>query len=127
MQYLRALPFLAVLLVVLFTGLRPDPVPQMFDHQDKLHHMAGFAAFAFTLRFSFPRLHWLLVVLGSLTAALAIELLQGALPLRTPSFGDMLANCLGVVCGLSASLLLRWWLARGGEGAGEAGAAASGA
>jgi len=78
MRYMRALPFLLVLLIVLFAGLKPDPVPQVFHHQDKLHHLA----------------------------------LQGALPYRTPSLGDMLANGLGVGCGLLASLMLRGWLAR---------------
>ncbi|MEW6311959.1 hypothetical protein AUR59_004470 [Stutzerimonas balearica] len=112
MRYMRALPFLLVLLIVLFAGLKPDPVPQMFHHQDKLHHLAGFAALVFTLRFAFMRLHWGVVVIGSLAAALAIELLQGALPYRTPSLGDMLANGLGVGCGLLASLMLRSWLAR---------------
>ena len=55
MPYMRMLPFLIVLAVVLFNGLKPEPVPQLFDQQDKLHHLLGFAALAFTLRLAFPR------------------------------------------------------------------------
>ena len=56
MHYIRTLPFVAVLAVILFAGLKPDPVPQLFSQQDKLHHMLGFAALAFSLRLAFPRL-----------------------------------------------------------------------
>ncbi|AOE83174.1 hypothetical protein THL1_626 [Pseudomonas sp. TCU-HL1] len=117
MRYLRALPFFVVLAVVLFSGLKPEPVPQVFDQQDKLHHLLGFAAFAFTLRLAFPRPHFIWLLLASLGAALVIELGQGLLPHRTPSVGDMLANGLGVLAGWVSSLLVQGWLWRGRSGA----------
>ncbi|MCQ4313840.1 VanZ family protein [Pseudomonas stutzeri] len=113
MNNLRYLPFLAVLAVILFTGLRPDPIPQAFDQQDKLHHLLGFAALMFTMRLAFPqwRLLWLIVL--SLTAALMIEIAQGLLPNRQASLADMLANTLGVLLGwASSSLAYRWYLRR---------------
>ncbi|MBF6623433.1 MAG: VanZ family protein, partial [Pseudomonas stutzeri] len=56
MRFLRFLPFLAVAVVILYAGLKPEPVPQAFDQQDKLHHLLGFAALAFSMRLAFPRL-----------------------------------------------------------------------
>src|SRR5690606_34300453 len=90
----------------------PEPVPQLFDQQDKLHHLLGFAAFAFTLRLAFPRMHFVWTLLISVVAALTIEIGQGMLPHRTPSMGDMLANMLGVLCGWMASMPVRAWLRR---------------
>ncbi|MCQ4346640.1 VanZ family protein [Pseudomonas stutzeri] len=102
---LRLLPFAGVLLGVVAAGLGSTPVPELFRHQDKLHHLAGFAALAFTARLAFPRLHagWLLS--GSLLLALLIELGQELIPSRTPSLGDMSANLLGVLLGWFAG---RW-------------------
>ncbi len=74
MPYLRVLPFLIVLAVVLFAGLKPEPVPQLFSQQDKLHHMMGFAALVFTLRLAFPRLPIFWGVGLTLVAALGIEM-----------------------------------------------------
>ncbi|AYC31465.1 VanZ family protein [Pseudomonas cavernae] len=113
MQYLRVLPFLAVLVVILCTGLKPEPVAQVFDQQDKLHHLLGFAALFFTLRLAFPRPHFIWLMALSLAAALLIELGQGLLPHRTPSAVDMLANMLGVALGWLCSLALGWLHARG--------------
>jgi len=113
MHYIRTLPFVVVLAVILFAGLKPDPVPQLFSQQDKLHHMLGFAALVFTLRLAFPR--WPVSALfgASLAAALLIELGQGLQPQRTASLADMLANTLGVLLGWGCSqLALRYWKAR---------------
>jgi VanZ family protein len=113
MNNLRYLPFLAVLVVILFTGLRPDPIPQAFDQQDKLHHLLGFAALMFTMRLAFPQWRLLWAVVLSLAAALMIEVAQGLLPSRQASPGDMLANTLGVLVGwASSSLAYRWYLRR---------------
>jgi VanZ family protein len=112
MRYVRVLPVLAVLAIILFSGLKAEPVPQLFQQQDKLHHLLGFAALAFSLRVAFPRAQvvWLMAV--SLTAALLIELGQDFLPQRTASLGDMLANTLGVLLGGLCSLALEAWLRR---------------
>ncbi|MCQ4257936.1 VanZ family protein [Stutzerimonas stutzeri] len=112
MNYLRVLPFLVVLAVILFSGLRPEPVPQVFDQQDKLHHMLGFAALIFTLRLAFPqwRVFWCIAL--SLGAATLIELGQSLLPNRQASLGDMLANTLGVFLGWGCSHLAYLWYLR---------------
>lgn len=107
MHYLRVVPFIAVLAVILFIGLKSEPVSQVFDQQDKLHHLLGFAALAFTLRLAFPRPHFIWLMAVSLAAALLIELGQGFLPHRMPSIGDMLANTLGVLLGWGCSLLVQ--------------------
>lgn len=113
MNYLRVLPFLAVLTVILFTGLRPEPVPQVFDQQDKLHHLLGFAALMFTLRLAFPQWRVFWAVAASLAAAVLIEGAQSLMPNRWASWGDMLANTLGVLLGWGcARLAYSWYLRR---------------
>ncbi|HCJ29364.1 MAG TPA: VanZ family protein [Pseudomonas sp.] len=112
MNYLRALPFIVVLAVILFSGLRPEPVPQVFDQQDKLHHMLGFAALMFTLRLAFPQWRVFWAIGASLAAALLIEVGQSLLPNRQASPGDMLANTLGVLLGWGCSHLAHLWYLR---------------
>ncbi len=107
MRYLRVLPFLAVLAILLFTGLKPEPVPEAVEQQDKLHHLLGFAALMATSRLAFPRAHFIWLLAFSLGIGLLIELGQGLLPDRTPSTTDMLANALGVVLGWICSLRLQ--------------------
>jgi len=107
-------PFTAVLAVILFSGLKPEPVPQMFEQQDKLHHLLGFAALMFTLRLAFPRWRLFWAVLASLSAALAIEIAQGLQPHRTASVADMLANTLGVLLGWGCAQLTYFWYLRSG-------------
>lgn len=112
MNYLRALPFLIVLAAILFSGLRPEPVPQVFDQQDKLHHMLGFAALTFTLRLAFPQWRAFWTIAASLGAATLIEVGQSLLPNRQASLGDMLANTLGVLLGWGSSHLAYLWYLR---------------
>ncbi len=112
MNCLRALPFIVVLGVILFSGLRPEPVPQVFDQQDKLHHMLGFAAMIFTLRLAFPQWRVIWTLLTCLGAALLIEIGQSFLPNRQASLGDMLANTLGVLLGWGCSHLAYLWYLR---------------
>ncbi|MBD9482599.1 VanZ family protein [Pseudomonas sp. PDM14] len=92
--------FAAVLVVILFAGLRSEPVPQVFNHQDWLHHAAAFAALVCSARLAFPRVQAFWMVLYCLMLALLIELGQGLLPMRTASVGDMVANITGVLIGL---------------------------
>lgn len=113
MRVLRFLPLLAVLAVILYAGLRPEPVPQAFDQQDKLHHLLGFAALAFSMRMAFPRLRLFWVVVLCLAMAVLVELGQGYQPHRVASVADMVANALGVAVGVACSLvaqraLVRW-------------------
>ncbi|MEX5686823.1 teicoplanin resistance protein VanZ [Pseudomonas silesiensis] len=90
-----------ILLVLCFAGMRGEPVPQVFENQDKLHHLAGFACLTVSAFFAFPgtRLIWLLV--WPLVGSMLIELEQSLMPLRTASLGDMVANALGFLCGMA--------------------------
>lgn len=113
MQVLRVLPLLVVAVVILYAGLKPEPVPQVFHQQDKLHHLLGFAALAFSMRLAFPllRLSWIAVL--CLGMAVLVELGQGYQPHRVASLADMVANVLGVLAGVACSLvaqraLVRW-------------------
>lgn len=113
MNYLRFLPFIAVLAVILFSGLRPEPVPQVFNQQDKLHHILGFAALMFSMRLAFSQWRVLWAIVVCLCAALLIEVGQSLLPNRWASLGDMLANTLGVMLGWGCShLAYHWYLRR---------------
>lgn len=112
MRVLRFLPLLAVLAVILYAGLRPEPVPQAFDQQDKLHHLLGFAALAFSMRMAFPRLRLFWVVVLCLAMAVLVELGQGYQPHRVASVADMVANALGVAVGVACSLVAQRALGR---------------
>ena len=98
--WLRSLLFIAVCAALLFAGLRARPIAQVFDQEDKLHHLVGFFALALSCRLAFLRvkLHW--IALGCVLAGVAIEYAQALIPLRTASFYDALANTLGVGLGL---------------------------
>ncbi|WP_417775722.1 VanZ family protein [Stutzerimonas xanthomarina] len=117
MHYWRFLPVLAVAAVILLAGLKPEPVPQAFDQQDKLHHLLGFAALAFSMRLAFPALRVLWVVVLCLAAAILIEVGQGYQPHRLASVADMVANTLGVavgcVCSEAGHRLYDCWARRG--------------
>lgn len=99
-RLLPVLSFIVVLGIILFAGLRSEPVPQVFNHQDWLHHAAAFAALVCSARLAFPRVRTFWMVLYCLMLALLIELGQGLLPMRTASVGDMVANITGVLIGL---------------------------
>lgn len=112
MNNLRFLPCIAVLAVIAFSGLRPEPVPQVFDQQDKLHHMLAFAALMFSLRLALPQWRVVWAAAASLAAALLIEVGQSLLPNRQASLGDMLANTIGVLIGWGCSYLAYQWYLR---------------
>ena len=106
--WLRTLLFIAVCAGLLYTGLRTKPIAQLFDQEDKLHHLLGFFALAFSCRLAFLRvkLHW--IALGCVLAGVAIEYAQALIPLRTASLYDALANTLGVALGLAVA----WYCTR---------------
>ncbi len=105
--WLRGLVFAVVTVILLTAGLRPQPIPELFAQEDKLHHGFGFLVFTFSCRLAFPQAKLLWIALGCLLTGLLIEGAQGLMPLRTASPYDMLANSLGVLMGL----LVAWrWL-----------------
>jgi VanZ family protein len=97
--------FAVVLAVLLYAGLREQPVPELFHEEDKLHHVLGFAVLAVSMRMAFPRgrLRWQLPALLALAAG--IELVQKLMPERTGSVWDLLAGAFGVTLGLALALL----------------------
>jgi VanZ family protein len=103
-RLISMLVFFLTLVVILYTGLRSEPVPQAFEYQDLIHHLAAFAVLVCSARLAFPDTHAFWTVLYCLLFALMIELTQGLLPLRTPSVGDMAANIVGVLAGLALAL-----------------------
>jgi VanZ family protein len=109
-RILRVLPklaFFVILLVLCFAGMRGEPVPQVFENQDKLHHWAGFFCLTVSAFLAFPRTRIIWLLLWPLVGAMLIELEQSLMPLRTASLGDMVANSLGVLCGMVFVLVVR--------------------
>ncbi|MND80349.1 VanZ like family protein [compost metagenome] len=98
--WLRLVLFIGVSAILLDAGLRPEPIPQVFNQEDKLHHLVGFMALAFCCRLAFPATRLSVVTLGCLLTGVLIEAAQELMPLRTASAYDMLANCTGVLIGL---------------------------
>ncbi|MGE8152652.1 VanZ family protein [Pseudomonas vancouverensis] len=107
LQVLPKLAFFVILLVLCVAGMRGEPVPQVFENQDKLHHWAGFACLTVSAYLAFPstRLIWLFI--WPLVGSMVIELEQSFMPLRSASWGDMVANATGVTCGMLVVLALR--------------------
>lgn len=105
--WLRGLVFASVTVILLFAGLRSQPIPELFDEEDKLHHWIGFLVFACSCRLAFPRVTFGWIAVGCLLTGVLIEAMQGLMPLRTASPYDMLANSIGVLMGL---LISRYWV-----------------
>lgn len=105
--WLRGLVFAAVTVILLFAGLRAQPIPELFAEEDKIHHWIGFLVFACSCRLAFPNVKFVWTALGCLLTGVLIELAQGLMPLRTASPYDMLANSIGVLMGLFIS---RYWV-----------------
>ncbi|WP_157520422.1 hypothetical protein [Microbulbifer agarilyticus] len=100
----RLLLFL-MLLICLYAGLRPNPIPQLFRNFDLVLHFAACAGVAYVTVFAFrpPLRHWIIAAL--FIAAIFIEMAQGALlSRRAASTADFFAGIAGIPIG--------WWLAR---------------
>jgi VanZ family protein len=105
--WLRGLAFALVTAILLFAGLRAQPIPELFVEEDKLHHWIGFLVFTCSCRLAFPNVKFRWVAVGCLLTGVIIEAAQGLMPLRTASPYDMLANSIGVLMGL---LISRYWV-----------------
>jgi VanZ family protein len=97
--------FVVVLAILLYAGLRPEHIPEFFNEEDKLHHLAGFAALALSTRMAFPRGSVLWQIAGMVLLGVFIELAQELLPDRTSSIWDILANLTGIAVGLALARL----------------------
>lgn len=75
-----------------------------FQHLDKLVHFGAFFILALTFHRAFPLPFWLaLIILTSY--GLAIEYIQGLLPYRSSSWGDLVADAAGA----ASYYLFAWW------------------
>lgn len=110
-RILSILCFLITLAIILVAGMRSEAIPQVFEHQDWLHHAAAFVALVCSARWAFPRTHAFWSLLYCLLLGLLIELFQGLLPHRTASVADMLANTTGVIIGIGIATLIKRKLA----------------
>lgn len=75
-----------------------------FQHLDKVVHFGAFFILALTFHRAFPLPFWLalMILIGY---GLAIEYIQGLLPYRSSSWGDLLADAAGA----ASYYGLIWW------------------
>lgn len=98
---------------LLTTPPAAPPEPGLGSFWDKKLHFAGYAALGLALAYATatsrrPHLRRVLAVIGAAVLfGVGIEVLQGPLPERYFSYGDMLANALGAV------LASAWFLVEG--------------
>ena len=94
--------FVAVLVAAFWMALAPvGEGDDWFEHADKLRHALAFAGLWLIGRQARLSSGWALA-LGLMAFGVSIELAQGFTPDRQPSFGDLVADALGV--------LVAWWL-----------------
>lgn len=75
-----------------------------FQHLDKVVHFAAFFVLALTFHRAFPLPFWLALII--LTGyGFTIEYIQGLLPYRSSSWGDLVADATGA----GSYYLLAWW------------------
>jgi serine/threonine protein kinase HipA of HipAB toxin-antitoxin module len=105
----RAVPAVAVVMVLATFAWHPAGLPQAFAQQDKLAHLLGFAALSLTLRLGLPDLSRQEYGGALLLAASAMELGQTFVPTRTGSLGDLAADAVGAVLGFALADAWRQW------------------
>lgn len=96
--WFRQLSFTLVCALVLYAFFRQTPPTLLFNHSDKVGHVAAFLLLSCSAKAAFYKLpaHWLWGTL--LLLAFVLEYLQGELhPLRVFSLEDVYANIAGVV------------------------------
>ena len=86
------------------------PGPQLaLPVPDKVNHVAAFAAMGATAALAQPASwrHAAIASAGLLLYGVVIELVQSLLPTRVADAADLLADAMGVVCGLLLAAALR--------------------
>lgn len=85
------------LIILIWAGFRPEPIPQYTTNFDKWTHAVAFFGLTLVLLFSFPRRYWFFVCVTALLIGLGIEAGQEwFLPKRTFDWEDFLADAAGV-------------------------------
>ena len=99
--------FFALIVLVLWLALTPQPPHAMDTGWDKLNHALAFGALALSGRFGFPgsRLRAFAVAIALIAFGAAIEWLQSYVPTRSSELNDLVADLVGIVVGLLAAAL----------------------
>lgn len=99
--------FLALLLLVGWLALTPQPPRELTTGWDKSNHLLAFATLMVCARLAWPS-RWLALFTGLLAYGGAIELAQLYVPGRECEWADLLADGIGIAIGqLFAPLALR--------------------
>ena len=94
--------WLCCLLVAWGTLLAPSGGIDWFPYQDKVMHFGAFATLTCAGLTGYPSSRfWLLV--GLVTFAVVIELIQTYIPVRSAEVADFLADIVGIFIGLAAA------------------------
>ena len=94
--------------VVVVLSLIPTPTvpPVTGTFDDKIAHCLVYATIMGWFAVITPRPSWWRLAGAVIALGVALELCQGALPYRTASFADVLANTLGVLLGAGGACLV---------------------
>lgn len=101
----------ALIGVVCFLALSPNPPTDLDSGSDKVNHLLAFAALSVAACFSFPgvRANHIAGFLMLLAFGGAIELMQSSIPGRGSEWGDLLADALGIGIGTMLAIGWRRW------------------
>ena len=99
-----------LIVVVSCLALSPKPPPSVDFGWDKLNHMLAFSAMAFcaTLGSQTSRGVRVLLLCALLAFGGLIEVLQLFVPGRSSEWGDLLADSLGIACGVVIAASALW-------------------
>jgi len=99
---------ISLLLLALIGILSLSPLEQLppAPGSDKIHHLIAYAALSLPAALRKPKFFWL-IILGYLLFGGLIELIQPYVN-RYGEWLDMLANCLGILCGVALAQLLSY-------------------
>ena len=96
---------ISAIILFLITSLSLTPMPHLptVPGSDKTHHFIAYAALFFPAALARPK-HWMLIGLLFVFWSGAIELIQPYVN-RYGEWLDMLANCIGLLCGFALAWL----------------------
>lgn len=112
-QQARAFTFWGPLLFATYMALTPLAHVVAPSLGDKHMHFLAFGYLSLAFWWAFPRWGTSYVAVVVLIAyGVLIEIIQGFIPNRVTSLGDLIADGLGILCGLGAVHLYTWLRAR---------------
>ena len=93
--------FWLTFILLLYLTLSPQIAkPIQIRNIDKLYHVIAFGGFTFMYAVAFSKTILFKIALNSICLGVVIELLQIVIPRRGFSFGDMVADFVGVIVGI---------------------------